>query len=209
MSSAWRWCTRCAAAHHSGPRWPAWVPRSASTHCATQFFEGKFNFRLQPGQSAQYTFTKAGEYFYNDCTDPRPTGKVIVTLTPQAPPSPATIFPSALDLRSPTGVFTGVTGVFTMSMNVPAGWTLDQGPVGSSVMGIGPVIVQTPLTTATVNAAFFAEANGILKAAFNKADIDNNVPAGSSVPLTFVATFVDNTGVQRQLSSTVNVQVTK
>ena len=44
-----------------------------------------------------------------------PSGKVIVTLAPQAPPSPATIFPSTLDLRSPTGVFTGVTGVFTMT----------------------------------------------------------------------------------------------
>lgn len=178
-------------------------------HCATQFFEGKFNFRLQPGQSAQYTFTKAGEYFYNDCTDPRPSGKVIVTLTPQAPTTPATVFPGTLDLRSPTGVFTGVTGIFTMTMSVPAGWTLDQGPVGSSILGIGPVIVQTPLTTAAINAAFFSEANGILKAAFNKADIDNNVPAGASVPLTFLANFVDNTGVQRQLSSTVNVQVTK
>ena len=49
-------------------------------HCATQFFEGKFNFRLQPGQTAQYTFDREGEYFYNDCTDPRPVGKVIVTL---------------------------------------------------------------------------------------------------------------------------------
>ena len=48
------------------------------THCATQFFEGKFNFRLAPGQSAQYTFTQPGEYFYNDCHSPRPTGKIVV-----------------------------------------------------------------------------------------------------------------------------------
>jgi len=47
-------------------------------HCATQFFEGLFNPKLQPGESFTYTFTKAGEYFYNDCTDPRPTGKVVV-----------------------------------------------------------------------------------------------------------------------------------
>ena len=60
-------------------------------HCATQFFEGKFNFRLQPGQTAQYTFDREGEYFYNDCTDPRPAGKVIVTLTPQDMPGCAPV----------------------------------------------------------------------------------------------------------------------
>ncbi|MBO9641517.1 MAG: PQQ-binding-like beta-propeller repeat protein [Pseudacidovorax sp.] len=49
-----------------------------NTHCATQFFEGAFNFRLAPGQSASYTFTQKGEYFYNDCHSPRPTGKVVV-----------------------------------------------------------------------------------------------------------------------------------
>jgi alcohol dehydrogenase (cytochrome c) len=48
------------------------------THCATQFFEGLFNFRLAPGASAQYTFTQPGEYFYNDCFSPRPTGKIVV-----------------------------------------------------------------------------------------------------------------------------------
>lgn len=47
-------------------------------HCATQFFEGRFNFRLAPGQSAQHRFDKPGEYFYNDCYSPRSTGKVVV-----------------------------------------------------------------------------------------------------------------------------------
>ena len=47
-------------------------------HCATQFFEGLFNFALNPGQTATYTFTSAGEYFYNDCTQPQTTGKVVV-----------------------------------------------------------------------------------------------------------------------------------
>ena len=75
-------------------------------HCATQFFEGKFNFRLQPGQSAQYTFDREGQYFYNDCTDPRPSGKVVVTLAAQDMPGAATIFPSPMDLRSSNGVFT-------------------------------------------------------------------------------------------------------
>jgi alcohol dehydrogenase (cytochrome c) len=51
---------------------------NANTHCATQFFEGLFNFRLAPGESAPYTFTKPGEYFFNDCHSPRPTGKIVV-----------------------------------------------------------------------------------------------------------------------------------
>jgi hypothetical protein len=36
---------------------------------------GLFNPKLNPGQSFQYTFTREGEYFYNDCTDPRPTAR--------------------------------------------------------------------------------------------------------------------------------------
>jgi PQQ-dependent dehydrogenase (methanol/ethanol family) len=51
---------------------------NANTHCATQFFEGLFNFRLAPGESATYTFSQPGEYFFNDCHSPRPTGKVQV-----------------------------------------------------------------------------------------------------------------------------------
>lgn len=51
---------------------------SANTHCATQFFEGRFNFTLAPGQSATHQFTQKGEFFYNDCHSPRPTGKVVV-----------------------------------------------------------------------------------------------------------------------------------
>jgi alcohol dehydrogenase (cytochrome c) len=51
---------------------------NAGVHCATQFFEGEFNFRLSPGQSARHTFTKPGEYFYNDCYSPRATGKIVV-----------------------------------------------------------------------------------------------------------------------------------
>lgn len=49
-----------------------------NTHCATQFFEGLFNFRLSPGESALYTFHEPGEYFFNDCFSPRPTGKIEV-----------------------------------------------------------------------------------------------------------------------------------
>jgi hypothetical protein len=32
----------------------------------------------EPGESFTYTFNTQGEYFYNDCTDPRPTGKIVV-----------------------------------------------------------------------------------------------------------------------------------
>jgi plastocyanin len=44
----------------------------------TQFFEGLFDVRLHPGESFSYTFTRAGEYFFNDSFSPRPTGKVVV-----------------------------------------------------------------------------------------------------------------------------------
>ena len=47
-------------------------------HCATQFFEGKFNFSLAPGQSATYTFAQGGEFWFNDCHNPRSTGKIVV-----------------------------------------------------------------------------------------------------------------------------------
>ena len=48
-------------------------------HCVTQFYEKLFaSPALAPGQSFSYTFTKAGEYFYNDCTSPRTTGKIVV-----------------------------------------------------------------------------------------------------------------------------------
>jgi quinohemoprotein ethanol dehydrogenase len=174
---------------------------NAKPHCATQFFEGLFNPKLNPGESFQYTFNRAGEYFYNDCTDPRPTGKVVVTLTPQDMPGAATIFPNPLNLQSPTGVFTGVTGTLTVSMNVPSGYVLDKGPNSR-------VTLQTSLTTTLFDAVVAAQGGNLVKASFNKADIDNNVPAGSSVPLTFTANFI-NAGVQKQLTSTVNVQVVK
>jgi plastocyanin len=52
---------------------------NTTAHCAVQFYEGLFNSGpLQPGQSFTYTFKQAGEYFYNDCTSPRTTGKVVV-----------------------------------------------------------------------------------------------------------------------------------
>jgi alcohol dehydrogenase (cytochrome c) len=51
---------------------------SAFTHCATQFFEGLFDLSVAPGEAKTYTFTQPGEYFYNDCQNPRSTGKIVV-----------------------------------------------------------------------------------------------------------------------------------
>jgi len=167
-------------------------------HCATQFFEGKFNFRLQPGQTAQYTFDREGEYFYNDCTDPRPAGKVIVTLTTQDMPGSLQFVPAALNMRSPTGVFTGVQGLVTATFKIPAGYTLD-----------GNVQLQTPLTAQTfepVQSSVTADGKTLLLT-FDKSLLDNNLPPGTA-PLTVSANFM-NAGVQKKLSSTANVMVIK
>ncbi|GIH15976.1 outer membrane protein assembly factor BamB family protein [Rugosimonospora africana] len=51
---------------------------NVNVHGATQFFEGLFDVKLKPGESFRYTFRKRGEYFFNDCYSPRPTGKVEV-----------------------------------------------------------------------------------------------------------------------------------
>jgi plastocyanin len=49
------------------------------THGAASFFERVFNTgRLSPGESYEHTFTKAGEYFYNDPVFPQSTGKIVV-----------------------------------------------------------------------------------------------------------------------------------
>jgi quinohemoprotein ethanol dehydrogenase len=69
----------------------------------------------------------------------------------------------------------------------------------------------TPLTTQTFNAVTTSSsADGTtLVATFNKADIDNNIPAGNSVPLIVSANFVDSSGAQHQLKGTANVRVLK
>src|SRR6266480_2667662 len=164
-------------------------------HCATQFFEGLFNFRLQPGETAQYTFNREGEYFYNDCTDPRPVGKVIVTAIPESVPGALEI--DTLDFRAER--FTDVKGPIIAMFRVPAGYTFD-----------GDVKLTAPLTTQTFPAEE-AEmiANGKkLKITFDKGLIDNNVPAGDAVPLTVSANFMHD-GVQKKLTSTTNVRVLK
>ena len=51
---------------------------NVNMHGATQFFEGLFDIRLQPGETFTYTFATNGEFFYNDPFSARPTGKIEV-----------------------------------------------------------------------------------------------------------------------------------
>jgi len=110
-------------------------------HCATQYFEGLFNPRLDPGQRFEFTFDRAGEYYFNDCTDPRPAGKIEVYPTPQDLPGALRFLPSTMDLGSRTGIFTGVDGVVTATLRLPAGYRLD-----------GEVVLRTPLSQKPVAA---------------------------------------------------------
>jgi len=107
--------------------------------------------------------------------------------------------PSTLNLGSVNGVFTGVNGVITAHFAIPDGYTPD-----------GKVTLKTPLTTTlfTPVSSNVDDAGKVLVAQFSKADIDNNIPEGDSVPLTVTANFI-NGGVQKQLTSTVNVKVVK
>jgi glucose dehydrogenase/plastocyanin len=168
-------------------------------HCATQYFEGLFNPKLNPGESFQYTFTRAGEYFFNDCTDPRPTGKVVVYLTPQDVPNALHFLWGTLDLGSWSGLFTDVHGFVTAFFSIPAGYSFD-----------GEVKLKTPLSTALFDPV---HANAVLHdrllvAHFRKSDIDNNIPEGDSVPVTLMVNVIHE-GQQKQLTSTANVRVVK
>jgi plastocyanin len=172
-------------------------------HCVTQFFEGLFNARLQPGESFQYKFDREGEYWYNDCTDPRPTGRVNVTAQEINVPGALTIVPSVLNLKPPTGVFTSVVGVINAVFELPSGYTLDTG-YGAKVT------MKTPLSDQVFEArSVSVTANGRrLTASFDKAVLDNNIPAGTAVPLTVSGLFLNN-GVQKRLTSTGNARVIK
>ena len=170
---------------------------NAKPHCATQFFEGLFNPKLTPGESFDYTFDRAGEYFFNDCTDPRPVGKIEVYLEPQELPGALKFAPPQIHLGAGTGIFTGVHGVFTAILNIPAGYVFDS-----------DAVLQTPLSETPIPAASTTTNGNKLIAQFNKADVDNNVPEGEAVPLTLVANFLHN-GVQKQLTSTATPQIVK
>ena len=167
-------------------------------HCATQFFEGKFNPKLNPGETFQYTFDKAGEYFYNDCTDPRPTGKVVAYLTPTVLSNAVRLVPNVLNMRPTSGIFTN--GLVTAMFSVPDGYALD---------GDGDVQMLAPLSTSpikAVNASVSSDGRTLI-ASFNKRDITNNVPAGSA-SLVVSGLFVRN-GAQAMLRSTAAATIVK
>jgi glucose dehydrogenase/plastocyanin len=166
-------------------------------HCATQFFEGEFNVKLQPGETYQHTFTRAGEYYFNDCTDPRPTGKIEVVLAAQDQPGALTFTPSRLDLGSGTGLFTGVNGKVSAQFELPAGYTYDSGAV-----------LLTPLSATPIQPSNVTTNKNRIIVQFEAADVDNNVPTGE-VNLTLRANVLSSAGVQEQLSSSATVTVTK
>ena len=82
-------------------------------------------------------------------------------------------------------------------LKVPAGYTFD-----------GNVQLTTPLTAQTFTPVTTHVAAQSLIIAFDKALLDNNLPAGDAVPLTLTANFIDG-GVQKKLSATATVRVVK
>jgi plastocyanin len=73
------------------------------SHCVTQFYEGLFaSSPLKPGESFQYTFTKLGEYYYNDCTSPPTTGRVIVYPGPPRAVSSIAVAPKSVTATTKT-----------------------------------------------------------------------------------------------------------
>ncbi|KAB2352516.1 cupredoxin domain-containing protein [Actinomadura rudentiformis] len=49
------------------------------SHGAASFFEHEFDTgRLKPGETFSHTFTRRGEYFFNDPVFPQSTGKIVV-----------------------------------------------------------------------------------------------------------------------------------
>ena len=165
-------------------------------HCATQFFEGEFNARLQPGESYQHTFTKAGEYFFNDCTDPRPTGKIEVVAETVELPGAAKVPSGKIDLAAKNGLFTSVSGSVTMHLDLPKGYVRD-----------GEVMIETELGRQPIPAAKVTGSPNHLVVKVDKAALDNNVPNGTT-DLTLV-TFAVHDGVQKEVRSTVTVTVKK
>ncbi|WP_370616970.1 PQQ-binding-like beta-propeller repeat protein [Mumia qirimensis] len=174
-------------------------------HCATQYFEGEFNPRLQPGETYEHTFDRAGEYFFNDCTDPRPAGKIEVYLEPQDQPGAFRFIPSWLHLGPVTGQFTNVRGKVTATFDVPRGYRYDGDAVLKTPLSASPV-VPTKVSTVTLPPSLGGGTKLVVQ--LDRADLDNNVPEGNGVALTLTANFLDK-GVQKQLTSTATVKVTK
>ena len=75
---------------------------NSQPHCVTQFYEGLFaSPPLKPGESFKYTFTKPGEYYYNDCTSPPTTGRVIVYGGPAHEIMPLVVTPQPATAAKP------------------------------------------------------------------------------------------------------------
>ena len=164
-------------------------------HCATQFFEGEFNARLQPGESYKHTFTRAGEYFFNDCTDPRPTGKVEVYLAPQEAAGALKLVPSRLDFEPKRGSH-AVTGTVLAYFQLPRGHRYD-----------GGAQLIAPLSTNPVEPTRAVGVGNHVLLTFDKADLDHNLPEGSTNVT--VTLRVQKDGVQKLLTSTATVRVVK
>ncbi|WP_127817733.1 outer membrane protein assembly factor BamB family protein [Microbacterium sp. CPCC 204701] len=166
-------------------------------HCATQFFEGEFNVKLQPGETYEHTFTRAGEYFFNDCTDPRPTGKIEVYLDPQDQPGALAFTSDVLRLGSLSGLFDGVRGTVAAEFALPAGYTYDSG-----------AMLIAPLSSKPIEPSSVTAEGSRLLLEFDAADIDNNVPTGETT-LTVRLNVLNPEGAQEALSSTATVTVSK
>lgn len=165
-------------------------------HCATQFFEGEFNVRLQPGESYEHTFDKAGEYYFNDCTDPRPTGRIEVVAEVEEIPGAFTIRPGKIDLKAKKGLFTRVNGTINAHLDLPKGYAQE-----------GEVYLETELGLQPITASKVTGNRSHVVIKFDKADLDNNVPTGKT-DLT-VVTHAVHDGVQKEVRSTVSVTVSK
>jgi plastocyanin len=166
-------------------------------HCATQFFEGEFDVELKPGETYQHTFDRAGEYFFNDCTDPRPTGKIEVYLVPEDQPGALAFTPSRLDFTSGTGLFTGVNGKVSAQFELPAGYAYE-----------GGAVLVAPLSSTPIEPSNVTANTDRIIVQFDAGDVDNTVPTGQ-VTLTLRANVLNAQGVQEQLSSSATVTVVK
>ncbi|TFV95157.1 PQQ-binding-like beta-propeller repeat protein [Leifsonia flava] len=174
-------------------------------HCATQFFEGEFNVTLQPGETYEHTFDRAGEYFFNDCTDPRPTGKIEVYLEPTDVAGALKFVPSRLNLGDKGGLLSRLNQKVTATFDLPAGYVYEGGAQLVTPLSTNPVEASSVRTTSKWLTKLTKRTWLVLQ--FDKADLDNNVPEGKT-SLTFEANFLHE-GVQKRLTSTGAVTVIK
>jgi glucose dehydrogenase/plastocyanin len=174
-------------------------------HCATQFFEGEFNVELQPGETYQHTFDRAGEYFFNDCTDPRPTGKIEVYLEPQDQPGALKFLPSRLNFGDGGGWLSRLNQKVTVTFDLPQGYEYESGAQLLTPLSTNPVEATTVHTTGKWLTKWTKHRWLVVQ--FDKADLDHNVPQGETT-LTFEANVLHD-GVQKRVTSTATVTVVK